>query len=157
MKVCSKCKTQKPTDCFWKDKNKSSGLRPDCIDCAKAKGALFRENNREINRKKSRDKYRQNPMLDREKHLKRKYRITQNDYDKMFKAQAGCCAICKKKQARSFDVDHCHTTGKVRGLLCTSCNRMLGHAHDDHKKLIAAAVYLVPQVAAEFIKASGLV
>lgn len=78
----------------------------------------------------------------RERHLIRKYSITQADYEAMFYYQNGACAICDKKQTRPFDVDHCHITGRVRGLLCTNCNRMLGHAHDDIKRLNRAAMYL---------------
>ena len=143
MKTCSICKIKKPTSDFWKDKAKKSGFRPDCIDCAKLKGKAFRIANRDINRRKSRDKYKGNPLVDREKHLKRKYSITQKQYEALLAEQNGECEICKKKQVRAFDVDHCHTTGKVRGLLCTSCNRMLGHAHDNAERLIAASAYLL--------------
>lgn len=79
---------------------------------------------------------------ERERHLVRKYGVTQADYDLMFAAQGGKCAVCGKAQERAFDVDHCHATGCVRGLLCTSCNRMIGHAGDSAKTLRTAADYL---------------
>lgn len=79
---------------------------------------------------------------ERERHLVRKYSITQAEYEAMFDHQDGACVICDKKQSRPFDVDHCHHTGKVRGLLCTNCNRMLGHAHDDISRLNRAVYYL---------------
>ena len=64
------------------------------------------------------------------------------DYQEMYHSQEGCCAICRKQQERAFDVDHNHATGEVRGLLCTNCNRMLGHAGDSAANLRAAADYL---------------
>jgi len=92
---------------------------------------------------------------ERERHLIRKYGVSLADYDRMFAEQDGQCAICSRTQKRAFDVDHSHATGIVRGLLCTSCNRMVGHAHDDASRLRKAADYLeaVPQVAAEVIRA----
>jgi hypothetical protein len=93
---------------------------------------------------------------ERERHLVRKYGVTLERYRCMLEKQGGACAICMKTQQKAFDVDHCHATGRVRGLLCTNCNRMIGHAGDDAGRLRAAAAYLesiVPQVAAKFIEA----
>lgn len=81
-------------------------------------------------------------MGERERHLIRKYGLTLMDYQEMYDSQGGCCAICRKVQRRAFDVDHNHATGEVRGLLCTNCNRMLGHAGDSVVNLRAAADYL---------------
>lgn len=61
--------------------------------------------------------------------LKSRYGITLDDYNDMFDKQKGKCDICKTHQMklnRKLCVDHCHTTGKVRGLLCNRCNSMLG-------------------------------
>jgi len=75
--------------------------------------------------------------------LKRLYGITVEDYNRILADQGGACALCRsttpesgnrkyKKRVRSvFDVDHDHKTGKVRGLLCTRCNRLVGLANDD--------------------------
>lgn len=75
--------------------------------------------------------------------LKRLYGITVDQYNKMLANQKGGCALCGstspltgnrtyKRTARiAFDVDHDHKTGKVRGLLCTRCNRLVGLANDD--------------------------
>lgn len=72
------------------------------------------------------------------KRLKRTYGITLDQYDKMFKEQDGCCAICGnpetsvfKGTVRALGVDHNHKTGKVRGLLCTGCNIKLGILEDE--------------------------
>lgn len=77
--------------------------------------------------------------------LKRKYKIGLKEYDQMFVAQNGNCAICNKHQSvfnTSLGVDHNHTTGEVRGLLCYTCNSLLGYAHDDINKLLTAVKYL---------------
>ena len=77
-----------------------------------------------------RKKYREeNKDKAKEYKLLKTYNITLNDYNKMFKKQEGKCGICKKHQNklnRRLYVDHDHSTGKVRELLCTSCNFKLG-------------------------------
>lgn len=88
----------------------------------------------------------------------RKYGINLSDYQRMLEQQEGICAICSAPEAEQFKgvfhVDHCHTTGQVRGLLCRGCNHMLGVVGDDPHKLLRAITYLKgPQVAAEVIGA----
>ena len=79
----------------------------------------------------------------RAQQLKVKYGITEADYDRMAKVQGGVCAICKCRQRfQKLAVDHDHKTGKVRGLLCVSCNRGLGTFFDSTYRLRAAADYL---------------
>jgi hypothetical protein len=74
------------------------------------------------------------------------YGITLEDLDRMMKAQAGRCAICNEPiridQPRGINVDHCHSSLKVRGVLCRCCNHLLGHAKDDPRILRKAAQYL---------------
>jgi hypothetical protein len=72
--------------------------------------------------------------------LKTKYGLTRESYNAMLTAQNGGCAICK--QVLTMHVDHCHSTGLVRGLLCVNCNRMLGYAKDRPELLTRAAAYL---------------
>jgi hypothetical protein len=78
----------------------------------------------------------------RRRWLKSKYDITLEQYRNMLDAQGGVCAICGKNGTRLLDVDHDHTTGAIRGLLCSACNQMLGHAYDDPATLLAGARYL---------------
>jgi hypothetical protein len=91
-----------------------------------------------------------NPARVRDASLK-KYGISTADYEHQFAAQSGVCAICKKQetsidsrtgQTRALAVDHCHTTGRPRGLLCRRCNTGLGHFLDDLVLLEQAVAYL---------------
>jgi hypothetical protein len=70
--------------------------------------------------------------------LKAKYGLTVGEYDAMVEAQQGVCAICKGAvvSKRRLAVDHCHESGKVRGLLCVPCNAALGvlEAHLDEAR-----------------------
>ena len=79
---------------------------------------------------KQRKYTKENPDKRKSAMLKYEYGITLDDYNKMFNAQEGKCAICKKHQnelKKTLCVDHDHKTGKVRGLLCGRCNAGLGY------------------------------
>lgn len=71
--------------------------------------------------------------------FKSRYGITHDQYDEMVEAQGGVCALCGKTDKRRLAVDHDHSTGRVRGLLCTSCNHLLGRLGDG----LAGALRLV--------------
>lgn len=88
----------------------------------KIKDKEYRQNNQEKERKRAR------------KNQVKSYGITEEDYNKMFEEQDGCCAICKRHQSeftKSLFIDHCHKTNKVRGLLCHNCNIGLGSFKDN--------------------------
>lgn len=78
-------------------------------------------------------------------YVERTYGITQVEYDLLYAAQGGRCAICRRAigKVKRLAVDHDHKTGKVRGLLCGPCNNMLGLvARDDPEVFDRAADYL---------------
>ena len=84
---------------------------------------------------------------DLELHMKRSYGIGFKDYDAMVLEQNGVCAICsaeppKNQHKKRLNIDHCHTTGKVRGLLCDACNRAIGLLKDSPDLLTKAIQYL---------------
>lgn len=71
--------------------------------------------------------------------------LTVEIYNKMFSDQNGCCKICGTHQSKlraKLAVDHCHSSGKVRALLCHACNLILGNAKDDASILQRSIVYL---------------
>ena len=89
----------------------------------------------------------------RKNFLKRHYGITFEQFDEIWKQQDGRCAICNHRPEKSpvmspkphrlpLYVDHCHKSGKIRGLLCWNCNCALGHFRDDPTRLQTAIQYL---------------
>jgi hypothetical protein len=82
----------------------------------------------------------------RNRKLQHKYKITHQDYLNMLEKQGGVCLGCGAKAEEQYhgvlDVDHNHKTGKVRGLLCNTCNRLLGFAGDKASVLLNLASYL---------------
>lgn len=78
------------------------------------------------------------------RHIFKTYGITASEYAQVLEYQGGKCYICQRATGarRRLAVDHCHRTGRVRGLLCRPCNRMLGHARDDMGFFLRAANYL---------------
>lgn len=84
-----------------------------------------------------------NRRIDKNTKLKRSYGITLDDYESLSKHQNDKCAICNKEEVgKRLAVDHCHATGKIRGLLCQKCNRALGMFQDDTKIIKNAINYL---------------
>jgi hypothetical protein len=126
----------------------------------KEKLKQYRENNKEYfqeyyksttspeSRKEMWEKQKDKPSVkqkSRDHHLKTMYGITQDEYNQMFEKQEGCCAICNKHQSevsRALSVDHNHSNGKVRGLLCHTCNSAIGKFYDNVSLLENAITYL---------------
>lgn len=88
-------------------------------------------------------------------YLRKKYGISLEQYEGLFQAQGGVCAICHQPETRkvgvraltpdgvhALSVDHCHETGKIRGLLCTACNVLIGFAKEDVAVLRRSIEYL---------------
>jgi len=110
-----------------------------------AHGKKWREENKDSLKKHLSDYYKENAESYKSSYLMRTYGITLEDYNEMFSEQSGCCAICNTHQSefkKSLCVDHCHTTGKVRGLLCQFCNTALGMMKDNPELLIKGAEYV---------------
>lgn len=103
---------------------------------------------REKKKSEVREYYKADPRRKKAQHL-RQFNLTLEQYDAMFEAQHGACAICgysDTSDPKFFPmVDHCHVTGRVRGLLCSNCNHALGKFKDSPERLRKAAEYLERQ------------
>ncbi|MER9436732.1 endonuclease VII domain-containing protein [Mesorhizobium sp. M0618] len=97
-------------------------------------------------RENKRLKYREDPERQRREVIKQRYGITLEKFDEMVASQNGLCAICETDTPGGrwdrWSVDHCHTTGKIRGILCHSCNTGIGALNDDIDRLRKAIGYL---------------
>ena len=130
-KVCTRCKVEKSLDSFNKRKDSKDGLQYFCKEC---KEVLNKET--------------YCPDKAANLSLKSKFGMTLEDYDTMLEQQEGCCKVCGTDEPGGqgrFHVDHNHTTGKVRGLLCSGCNKGLGHLQDSPDVLLKALAYLLEQ------------
>lgn len=80
----------------------------------------------------------------RRKMLKSKWGMEPADFDRMLAEQGGACAVCSgpTKAGHHYCIDHCHTTGKIRGLLCHDCNMGIGKLGDTAASVAKALAYL---------------
>ena len=127
MKRCPKCMELKDISEFVKNSSCSDGTENTCKECRNARLA---------------DWYKETERSQRSRayHLKNTYNMTLEEYDILLQEQSGGCAICGK--TGQLHVDHSHITGKVRGLLCPTCNRGIGQLQEDSSLLRLAAAYL---------------
>lgn len=132
-KRCPRCDCVKPVTEFNINRKHKDGLASWCKSCNA-------ENLREWAKKNATHKGR----LSHASHLRRAYGIDMDDYDRMLEAQGGVCAICagQCRIKTRLAVDHCHTTNRIRGLLCDDCNNGVGRFKDNPELLRAAAAYL---------------
>ncbi len=87
-------------------------------------------------------KYARNPQLvNRTKYLRENYGLSIQGYEAMYTAQGGCCAICLIKHPK-LHIDHDHSTGRVRKLLCNGCNTGIAHFKEDTVRMAAAIAYV---------------
>jgi len=145
MKQCFKCKSFKENEEFHNDKSRKDGLYPVCKVCKTANDRLRRKNNPERYREISNKWDKKNPDKKRNGALKREYGITLEEYNVILAKQNKKCAICLRDKSEfkvSMHLDHDHITGKIRGILCASCNRVLGLLKDNPENLERALVYL---------------
>lgn len=152
-KRCTKCGKIKPVLCFYPRIKGKDEVRSRCKDCLGGTGPRT-ERQKKLSRLSSRR--RRHRLGEAGKRAARLYLLgslyglTEKEYNLLLAAQGGVCAICKqpetkivkRKTVASLCVDHNHVTGKMRGLLCTRCNLMVGNAEDNPDRLRQAANYL---------------
>lgn len=142
MKTCRDCGKSKGLDEFYA---KQSYCKP----CSGLRTKAWRAANpdrHKANKKRQRKREAPNPEATRRKNLRSKYGISPEQYDALLAEQGGGCACCGKTSAGGrhgrFHVDHDHKTGKIRGLLCHSCNVGIGALGDTIVGIERAARYL---------------
>lgn len=145
-KTCPRCQQLKPMTEYSKGKSSSTGYQTYCKPCMSARHDEYRRKNLAKIAEKQRERYAKNPERYRFYDMKTHYGITKDQYDKMLAAQNGRCLICKttdpQGRGKVFHVDHCHSSEKVRGLLCTNCNMGLGQFKHSVELLQLAISYL---------------
>lgn len=144
-KPCKKCNREFPITYFVKHKTSKEGYSHICKSCQRKYNKQYRKLNKVSIRLNKSKEYRLNRNKYLERELVRKYGINLIQYNEILKDQNSCCNICRIPQSqclRAFDVDHCHSTNKVRGLLCNLCNIGLGSFRDNVEYLGNAISYL---------------
>ncbi len=129
MKNCNKCGIEKPLSEYYKNAITKDGHHGECKPCNNARAKKW---------------YKDNPDRGKHNRLKKHYGISFSKYLEMLKDQNNKCLICNCEllQDKNTCIDHCHTTNKVRGVLCTNCNILLGQARDSVDILKSAQTYL---------------
>ena len=144
---CKKCLLEKPRTQFYKEKRTKRGYQARCIDCSKADARAVFEANPEPYRERARAQ--QADPLHRRIRTCKIYGLTLQDYDDLLEKQGGHCAMCPAttsghNMTDDFCIDHNHITKKVRGLLCSSCNLLLGKAKaDEGTNILLGALFYI--------------
>ena len=153
MKICFSCKTEKPFTEFHKAANTKSGYHCYCKPCVKEKNRQWAIDNKEQQALSCSNWYKKNKKranLNATRwHYKKYYGISYEEFLALAQTQKNQCKLCNvdltfdstKAKTRAV-LDHCHTTGKIRGVLCNKCNIGLGTFNDDIMLLKAAMIYL---------------
>lgn len=161
MKACRICARKKLLSDFHRASGMRDGHRSECKECTREIRRRYYANHRDEsiarverwrrenpkkfeawkkrNREENRDRIR---VSNRRGHLRRKYGISLEDFDFLVVAQAGRCALCDRHDGHGLHVDHDHTSGRVRGLLCGKCNKAIGLLDEDPRLFAAAVGYL---------------
>lgn len=157
--ICVKCQIEKPASAFYvRGSGRPRRPRRECKTCHRAAAKVreqadpakhaariyaYRQRNLAAERARNKAYRARRPEVGFRAYLKYTYGLALEDYQSMLEAQDERCAICGGQDEDSrLHVDHCHTTGKVRGLLCESCNLSIGRMGDSPSRLRSAAAYL---------------
>ena len=139
-KMCSRCKEMLPSSEFYPHRRMKSGLQSHCRKCARA----WHNERPDYVRAKNAEYKAKNPTYQTDRNRYVKYGLTRADIDEIIKAQGGKCAGCLRDVSNiKWCVDHCHKSGRVRGVLCDDCNLSIGRLRDEVATLYRLAAYLL--------------
>lgn len=150
-KICSVCNQEKSLDNFYlRNKKTPDKYVATCKTCTVKLNYAGRNHKHD---KAYKAQYHKNHRFKKwQRDLKKLYGLSVDQYNSKLEAQHSLCAICNKAESvkdkrtgktRTLAVDHCHKTSKVRALLCSKCNLLLGLLHDDFSILKSVESYLV--------------
>ena len=135
--ACRKCKRHLSYTAYHEMESCTYGRRKTCVDCTREQLRAKRK-----------------PHMEKWAKVRKNFSITRDQFDAIFEAQGFGCGVCGSTDPRSprgWCIDHDHdccpqpgrSCGKcIRGVLCTNCNLMLGHARDETERLSAGIAYL---------------
>lgn len=143
-KYCPDCGEERPAKEFHKNKRNKGGLASYCRMHTRQRYEQHYAHNaparRTYQKRRREEQAEHTRRLQRLSKIKSKYGLDRDAYATLVAAADGRCAICGRE--KKLQIDHCHTTGKVRGLICWSCNIALGKMEDSVERLQAAIRYL---------------
>lgn len=142
MKVCSSCREALPLSGFHRQSASRDGLMPYCRACNSRKSTGVARARNPDRVKANQQAGRASATVRERKRRLRRYGLDEVSYAALLEAQATCCPGCLEPFEVTPYVDHCHTSGAVRGLLCDGCNKTLGFAKDSAARLRRLADYL---------------
>lgn len=139
-KICTQCGVEKPLTDFYK-RSDTGKERANCKECFNARGVKYSQQNRKEHLVRCR------------RASFKKYGITESEFNLMMETQQCKCKICgtelvitkRHGEGSPAHIDHCHESGKVRGLLCKKCNTGIGQFNDDCGLLARAIQYLMEE------------
>lgn len=155
-KRCTGCGRKKRLVEFYVNRKSRDGRTAKCATCCREENAVYRATHAEqvaarkaAYQRKNRDRLRLyyaaydagRRDAQRIKTRLHKYGLTREEYDKLVAAANGRCQICKTP-CDKLQIEHCHASGTVRGLVCPRCNRGLAVFRDNKKLVAAAATFL---------------
>lgn len=130
MKTCTKCKVEKEITEFYSHKGRADKLSSECKSCTKKRNLIYN------NTPKGRLTKRAHKLRERG------CDITPERLEELLDTDTQCQICGTIFGIQKAHVDHCHNTGKLRGLLCQTCNTGIGHLKDDIQTLQKAIKYL---------------
>lgn len=140
---CPCCNEWKTLEDFYKWPSGTYGISWNCKECTKAKARA----NHKAHREKGAEHWETHRKKYRVRHYKKKYGLTLEEFEDKLESQGNECEICKESldvndNSKKAHMDHNHTTGELRGILCSKCNQGLGSFYESKEKLKSAIEYL---------------
>lgn len=133
-KMCRDCGDMKSLNDFHVNRVTPDGRHYYCKECQNERGAKWRAANPDKAKEVAK-------RSQRKRHLSSTYGMSVDEYDALLEKQGGVCPLCQRELKRP-SIDHCHSTGKIRGILCRHCNSSLSVFENDPDAIYRLIAYL---------------